>query len=167
MNYKAKKLEEKRREDILAAVPTFINRLLLYLNSGMVLEEALAQVALKYGNAGSGKDKNYFAVSVYELYVSSQQNRENFLNSFCVFSRDSRVKELSRVAGILADSRERGTEMWDKLAEEGEELWAERKRRAVEKMKLAESKMSFPLGLLLIALIIITAAPAMLQMYID
>ena len=57
--------------------------------------------------------------------------------------------------------------MWDKLADEGENLWAERKRIAMEKIRLSESKMSFPLGLLLIALILITAAPAMLQMYIN
>ncbi len=36
----------------------------------------------------------------------------------------------------------------------------------MERIKLSESKMSFPLGLLLTALILITAAPAMLQMYI-
>lgn len=57
--------------------------------------------------------------------------------------------------------------MWDRLAEEGERLWEERRRRAMEKIKIAESKMSFPLGIMLIALIIITAAPAMLQMYIN
>ena len=42
----------------------------------------------------------------------------------------------------------------------------QRKRAAMERIKLSESKMSFPLGLLLTALILITAAPAMLQMYI-
>ena len=89
-----------------------------------------------------------------------------------IFSRDSAVsaepvKELSRLAGILEDSRERGTDLWDKLASEGETIWAERRRRASEKIRLAESKMSFPLGLMMTALIIITAAPAMLQMYIN
>lgn len=58
-------------------------------------------------------------------------------------------------------------DLWDKLADEGEQLWRERKRTALEKIRLSESKMSFPLALLLIALILITAAPAMLQMYID
>ena len=77
------------------------------------------------------------------------------------------MKEFSRVSGILLDSRDRGTQMWDRLAEEGERLWEERRIRAMEKIKIAESKMSFPLGIMLIALIIITAAPAMLQMYIN
>ena len=65
-----------------------------------------------------------------------------------------------------SESRLSGADIWDKLARESEELWAERKRAAMERIKLSESKMSFPLGLLLTALILITAAPAMLQMYI-
>lgn len=166
MNSKEKKKAEKRREDIIAAVPTFINQLLLLLSSGMVLQEALETIASKYGEDGF-KGKNYFTSSVYAIYKETEENGGNFLNSLCEFGRTSRVKEFSRLTGILQDSRDRGTELWDKLAGEGEAIWAERRRRASEKIKLTESKMSFPLGLMMTALIIITAAPAMLQMYID
>lgn len=148
------------------AVPTFINQLLLLLSSGMVLQEAIAAIAVKYGEKDF-KDKNYFTSSVYELYKTSEENGDNLIRLFCQFGKDSHVKELSRLAGVLQDSRDRGTEMWDKLANEGELMWAERRRQAAEKIKLAESKMSFPLGLMMVALIIITAAPAMLQMYIN
>ena len=89
------------------------------------------------------------------------------MKSFCRFGNESKVKELSRVARILADGDARGTDMWNRLADEGEELWAERKRIAMERIRIAESKMSFPLGLILMGLVIITAAPAMMQMYID
>ena len=61
------------------------------------------------------------------------------------------------------ENQNRGTDLWDKLAEQSEMLWEERKRAAMRKIRLSESKMSFPLGILLIALIVITAAPAMLQ----
>lgn len=166
MNSKEKKRIEKRREDIMMTVPTFINQLLLLLSSGMVLQEALETIAKKYGEEDF-KGKNYFTSSVYELYREAEKNGDNFLKRFCSFSRTCQVKELSRLAGILEDSRERGTDLWDKLASEGETIWAERRRRASEKIRLAESKMSFPLGLMMTALIIITAAPAMLQMYID
>ena len=164
LNYRRKDAE-KRRDDIIMSIPTFINQLLLLLSSGMVLQEAMDKIALKYGEDGG--DKNYFTKSVYELYEVSKKNGDNFLNSFCKFGKESHVKEFSRVSGILLDSRDRGTQMWDRLAEEGERLWEERRRRAMEKIKIAESKMSFPLGIMLIALIIITAAPAMLQMYIN
>ena len=83
--------------------------------------------------------------------------------AFYNFSRFSNVKELTRVAALLMENRDRGTDLWEKLAEHGDALWAERKRSVMEKIRLTESKMSFPLGMLLISLIIITAAPAMMQ----
>ncbi len=165
LNSKEKKNLEMRREDIIMSVPTFINQLLLLLSSGMVLQEALKMIAVKYGE--EDKRKNYFAYSVYEIYRRTEENGEDFLKVFCNFGKESQVKELSRLARILQDSRERGTQLWDKLAKEGENLWAERRRRVTEKIRLVDSKMSFPLGLMMLALIIITAAPAMLQMYIN
>ena len=162
---KDRKKEAEREEDIIRALPTFINQLLLLLSSGMVLQEALATIAVRYGSEKTEK-VSYFRLSVYELYLGCEKNGQDFLQAFCDFSRGTRVRELTRLARILMDGRRRGSDLWDKLAEEGESLWAERRRRAGEKIRLAESKMSFPLALMMIALIIITAAPAMLQMYI-
>ena len=62
LNSKEKKNLEMRREDIIISVPTFINQLLLLLSSGMVLQEALKMIAVKYGE--EDKRKNYFAYSV-------------------------------------------------------------------------------------------------------
>ena len=162
---KDRKKEAEREEEIIKALPTFINQLLLLLSSGMVLQEALATVASRYGSEKTAPG-NYFRLSVYELYLNCEKNGQDLLQAFCDFSRGTRVRELTRLARILMDGRRRGSDLWDKLAEEGESLWAERRRRAGEKIRLAESKMSFPLALMMIALIIITAAPAMLQMYI-
>ena len=166
MTSKQKKLEEKRREEVVKELPSFINQLLLLMSSGMVLPEAVSVIAVKYGRLDE-KRKNSFTSAVYELYQSSVQSGENFLTAFCNFGRVSRIKELSKVAGIIDDGRERGNAIWDKLAAEGSEMWKIRKNMAIEKIRVSESKMSFPLGLLLAALIIITAAPAMLQMYIN
>ena len=162
---KDRRKEAQREEEIIKALPTFINQLLLLLSSGMVLQEALATVASRYGSEKTAPG-NYFRLSVYELYLNCEKNGQDLLQAFCDFSRDTRVRELTRLARILMDGRRRGSDLWDKLAEEGESLWAERRRRAGEKIRLAESKMSFPLALMMIALIIITAAPALLQMYI-
>lgn len=150
----------------MCALPSFINQILLLLNSGMVLQEALKYVAVHYKKLEDDR-KNTFILEYIKVYDDSLKTGESMIKGFYRLGRESRVKELSRVAGIIADSGRRGVNLWDKLADEGEELWEERKRNALERIRLSESKMSFPLGLLLIALILITAAPAMLQMYID
>lgn len=161
---KSKKKKDEKQEIILA-LPDFINQLLLMMNSGMVLQEAMTKVATNYMNKEC--EKNIFEIEFTKIYENTEKTGGDFIANFCKFGRESRVKELSRIARILADGCDKGIDVWTRLADEGEELWAERKRIALEKIKLSESQMSFPLAIMLIALIIVTAAPAMLQMYIN
>ncbi len=163
MKSKQKKQMEKNKHDIIVMLPDFINKMLLLMNSGAPAGEALCRIAEGYRQRSDAR-QNYFTLQLIKLYEASKQNGENIISAFCSFSRCSGVKELTRIAGILAENRDRGTDLWDKLAEQGEALWEERKRLAMTEIRLAESKMSFPLGILLMALIIMTAAPAMLQL---
>ena len=162
MKSEVKKVMEQNKEDILATLPTFINQLLLLMNSGLILQDAFYRIAENYTGMPENR-QNYFTREVKRIYHSSLKNNENVIVGFYNFSRFSNVKELTRVAALLMENRDRGTDLWEKLVEHSEILWNERKRRTMEKIRLTESKMSFPLGILLIALIIITAAPAMMQ----
>ena len=162
MKSKIKKTMEKNRNDIVMTLPGFINQLLLLMNSGVILSDAFCKIAEGYGNLDK-KRQNYFTNQVYNVYAASRSNGENVIYGFCKFARSSNVKELTRVSAILTENMNRGSDLWEKLAEQSEFLWEERKRAALGRIRISESKMSFPLGILLIALIMITAAPAMLQ----
>lgn len=144
------------------SLPGFINQLLLLMNSGVILQDAFCRIADGYGQLPEAR-QNYFTREIYNIYQSAAETGESVIPGFYRFGRFSGVKELTRVSNILMENRDKGTDLWEKLAEQSEALWAERKRLALERIRLAESKMSFPLGLLLLALIIITAAPAMMQ----
>ena len=74
-----------------------------------------------------------------------------------------KIKELTRITAMIADSKYKGTELGEKLSREGEYLWQRRIKIAEENAKLAELKLSLPLALQLLSLIIITAAPAVVQ----
>lgn len=165
MRYK-KKQEEKYKEEILLALPTFLNQLLLLLNSGVVLQEAVIKLAKSCGEAAE-ESKNAFSRGMSSALEESERSGENFLTVFCRFGRSTRIKEFSRICGIILDGGQKGVDMWEKLADESDELWKERKRVAMERMRVAESKLSFPLALMLVALLLVTAAPAMMQMYIN
>lgn len=153
---------EKNREDIIMTMPAFINQLLLLMNSGETAQDAFVRIAAGYG-ALPAERQNYFTREICLIAERAEKNGENVIVGFYGFSRFSGVKELTRAANILMENRDKGTDLWEKLAEQGEALWAERKRRALERIRIAESKMSFPLGIMLMSLIIITAAPAMMQ----
>lgn len=162
MKSDVKKIMEKNKEEIITTLPGFINQLLLLMNSGLILQDAFCHIAANY-TVMPEKRQNYFTREVARIYFDGKKNNENVIVAFYNFSRFSNVKELTRVAALLMENRDRGTDLWEKLAEHGDALWAERKRSVMEKIRLTESKMSFPLGMLLISLIIITAAPAMMQ----
>ena len=53
-------------------------------------------------------------------------------------------------------------ELTEKLQRESETLWINRKKNCEEKGKLAETKLTLPLMIFLIVLIVITVAPALL-----
>ena len=62
------------------------------------------------------------------------------------------------------DLDEDDSDVIESLARESRYLWDERKIVARESGKAIDTKMSYPLGLLLIVLIVITIAPALLKM---
>lgn len=79
------------------------------------------------------------------------------------YARDRKLAELSRLVSIVSESRDRGTDLREKLNVEGEILWEKRKRQAEEVGKLVDTKLALPLGMMLISLLMVTAAPALLQ----
>lgn len=158
-----KKEIEKRREEILKTLPNFLNQLLLLSESGLVLGEAFKKISLSYENLPE-ESKNYFTESIVDILKESNETNENVVILFHRFSRLSGVKELTRLGNTLIENKSKGLDLWDKLEAQNESLWETKKRKVMESIKIKESKMSFPLGILLVSLIIITAAPSFLQM---
>lgn len=165
MNSEQKKIKEQQaewQEVCITALPEFLSQLLLLLNSGMTLLTAFQRIAERY-DSFPGEQKNDFMKEICRIYKESRQTGENAVALFCQFSRSSGSRELARAAGIMAASLDTGADLWTELELQGKQLWESRKRLILEKIRIGESKMSFPLGLLMIALLLVTAAPAMLQ----
>ena len=74
------------------------------------------------------------------------------------------VKEMVRIATILTENERRGSDVIESLSRESEYLWDDRKIVARESGKMIDMKMTWPLSMLLILLIVITIAPALLNM---
>ena len=74
------------------------------------------------------------------------------------------IRELSRMVNLIRENRCAGSDLLEKLAAEGEALWLARKKRAEEKGRAAETKLAIPMSVTLLALVAVTAAPAMMQM---
>ena len=153
---------EARREDIVMTLPGFINQILLLIDSGLILSDAFRSIASEYDRLPDA-EKNSFTVKVSEIAADSGRTGVSVINGFYSYACGAGVKELTKTANYLYENKNRGTELWDSLSELSEDLWEERKRLCMEKIKKSELKMSFPLAIMLISLILMTSAPALMQ----
>ena len=148
---------------MIRQLPEFVNRLVLLLNAGLVLNSAFEKAAgeNKYPER-EGSD--YFYSRLRDIYISSKTANGSMHGEFKRFARESGVKELMRISNILGDNISKGVNLTEKLERESELLWINRKKSCEERGRLAETKLTLPLMIFLIVLMIITIAPALMEL---
>ena len=163
--------EAARRQSIVRGLPRFCNQLFLMMNAGMILSDAFEKITAAYKSRSDedASDEKESGLKYFEreLVAMNRKNKDKrdstaaILNEFAV---KNDVKEMIRIATILNENEKRGSDVIESLSRESRYLWDERKIVARESGKMIDTKMSYPLGILLILLIVITMAPAMLSM---
>jgi hypothetical protein len=152
------------RRSIIKDFPEFIDKLLLMLNAGLVVSAAISRIAADYEQRkGFGKPRQ-----LYEELAAIRQRVENTNASLSVelnrMAARSGVRELMRFASVVSDNIDKGSALAEKLKAEGELVWKLRKKDIEEAGRLAETKMILPMTMTLFVLILITMAPAVLDM---
>lgn len=160
MNSKKSKKRIKEKDAVIMALPNFTNQLLLLINCGMTVNEAFINISNKTLN---GKEDIEFYSKIASITKTAMESGGSPIKEFYGFCRQSKIKELSKLGSLLWENQHKGTDLRRFLKEQGDSLWEERKQLVMKNIKLSESKMSFPLGILLMTLIIITSAPAIMQ----
>lgn len=150
--------EKEARESVIRELPEFLHRLVLLLGAGVVLEPAFKRAMADVCGP------SYFAGQMLYIRRRAEETNAPLHTEFKAFAERSGVRELARIAGILGDNVERGTDLTVKLREESELLWFERKKQAEEKGRLAETKLTLPLAILLLVLVLVTVSPALFEM---
>ena len=161
--------EKKRRNSIIRGLPRFCNQLHLMMNAGMILSDAFELISENYAAAlKEGEDNNdssnYFESELARMHMKNPDRRKSSASIINEFAVENDVKEMIRIATILTENEKRGSDVIESLSRESRYLWDERKIVARESGKMIDTKMSYPLGILLVLLIVITMAPAMLSM---
>lgn len=161
----------RMKASILRDLPELMNKLVLLLNAGLVVSRVMEKIAedyQQYSHWEEGKknppDHHYLYHELYRIKERSQRTNTSMIKEFQAFAQRSGVRELIRLAAMLADNVNKGSALSEKLETESMLLWIGRKKRAEEKGKTVETKLVFPLALLLLVLIIITVAPALAEM---
>ena len=164
-------METSRRQSILRGLPRFCNQLFLMMNAGMILSDAFERITSAYAMRNDAEEEDgkqdagkYFERELAALNMKNRDRRESTAGMLNEFAVKNDVKEMIRIATILNENEKRGSDVIESLSRESRYLWDERKIVARESGKMIDTKMSYPLGILLVLLIVITMAPAMLSM---
>lgn len=159
-------LEQQRRlqrESVMRQLPEFVNRLVLLLNAGLVLTSAFEK-SVEESFVEDSKGDDYFYGKLREIYVLCTTTNASMHVEFRKMAKESGIRELMRVSNIISDNIRKGVELTGKLQAESELLWISRKKSCEENGRLAETKLTLPLMIFLMVLIIITVAPALMEL---
>lgn len=160
---KIKLTEKEAHESIIIELPEFLNKLVLLLNAGLVLTSAFDKILENREKRGE-EEKSYFYSQLMQIGRSMRETNGSMVLELKSFAGRSGVREFTRVTNIIADNASKGAELVEKLQGESELLWLTKKKLAEEKGRIAETKMTFPLMILLLILIMVTTAPALMEM---
>lgn len=155
---------KKQKELIKKDFPDFINKLVLLLNAGLVVSSAISRIVTDYKNYASIKNEKALYEELYEINRKVKESNASMTAELKNFAQRSGVKEVMRFASIVAENINKGSILAEKLEAEGAILWKSRKGRAEELGKLAETKLTFPLVILLGVLVMIIISPALMEM---
>ena len=157
---KPDKTAAEERRSIMRGLPRFCNQLYLMMNAGLILSDAFDTISTGYE---TNKNCSSFERDLVELRDATDGHRISTAQVINEYAVKHDVKELIRIAAILTENEKRGSDVVESLERESRYLWDERKTVARECGKAIDTRMSYPLGLLLILLIVITMAPALMN----
>ena len=143
-------MKEKKPEYDVAGL---VLELVLYLNAGMVMTAAVGEISRR--ERGSEIFRK-----VAEIKRRSDASNLPFAAELYSFARTSGDREFMRIAMLILDHSGRGSELAEKLETERQRLWDSRLARARTRAGEADTKLSLPLMLLLVSLVVICIAPA-------
>ena len=154
---------KEMRQAIIMGMPRFSNQLLLMMNAGMILSDAIERISSSYRMLGD----DHMGLFEREMAALADRNMDHRISTASLINElatSYNVKELMRISTILMENERRGSDVIDNLERESRYLWDDRKIIARERGKMIDTKMSYPLAILLLLLIVITMAPALMNL---
>ena len=151
------------RKRVNEGLPRFVNQLIMLMNSGMILSDSIKMISDSYRIIPI-EDRTTFEQMIIDTDDKYSKDRMSQASRIFELARETNVKELIRIAAILSENEKRGSDIAGNLERESSFLWEDRKIVAKERGKIIDTKMSYPLAILLLMLIVITMAPAMMSM---
>lgn len=151
-----------RREDIRHALPDLIDLLVVGVESGLSLDQALGEAARGLASVHPELTEE---LHVYALETSAGTGRSEALRNL---GRRTGELEVRRFASLLIQTERFGTGVARVLRTQARAMRVQRRQRAEELARQIAVKMIFPIFFLIMpSTLLVTAGPAMLYLFVD
>ena len=150
----------KRRQRINAGLPDFLDLLVISVESGLSLEQGIADTAHDLRRA---HPDIHDEVSVFQLEVQAGTHRSDALRNL---STRTREPEMRKLTSLLIQADRFGTSVSKILRTQARYMRTRRRHRAEELAHKVGVKMIFPIFFLIMpSMFLVTAGPALLMIF--
>jgi len=147
---------ERRHLQIAIDMPDFTNKILILSGAGMTIRAAL----LKISHEMAADTPLYEELAHTVQMLENGATDETALDWLSVRCNTPQMRRFTSV--ILQNSKRGGSDVVGALQEIGREQWSERKEAAKRVSEEADTKLLFPMILMLASVILMTVAPAVM-----
>ena len=146
---------EARQEELALAYPSFLARLTLLAQTGMPIRQIFARLS---------KEKNGVVYEEVRRTFREMESGMTQTEALERFGKRTRLPQYKKCAALLAQNIRRGTgELITALGQESENAFEEQKAAARRKAEEAQTKLLFPMLLMLSVVMILILVPAWLS----
>ena len=157
-DYELKKKIAQRNLFMRLDFPDFLNKLTLLINAGMTITKAWEKIVL------NNQKQTPFYEEVAAVMQDIHRGKPEF-QAFEDFARRCRVPEITRFTAVVLQNMKKGSsELVPILRLQANECWEMRKNAAKRLGEEASTKLLLPMMLMFIAILLITATPAILAL---
>ncbi len=160
----AEKEVKKYRSGITGYFPPFIDKFVLLLNSGLTVMTAMEKMADDCERQSAYDRKNLLAAEVSEIGRRVKNLNSSIVKEWREFAGRTSISEIMRFSTIIEENLNKGSALADKLESESNLLREKEKKSVQERIRMIDSKLTMPMILMLFSLVLVTVAPAMMQM---
>ncbi len=160
----AEKEVKQYRSGIIRYFPPFIDKFVLLLNSGLTVMSAMEKMANDCEQQAAYDNHNLLAAEVSEIGRRVKNFNSSIVKEWREFAGRTSINEIMRFSTIIEENLNKGSALADKLESESNLLREKEKKAVQERIRMIDSKLTMPMILMLFSLVLVTVAPAMMQM---
>jgi len=148
----------ERKKSIQMDFPDFLNKLTLLVNAGMTVSKAWEKVVVDSKQKGAMYEE--LAAAMSDIRAGKSEYR-----AYEEFAKRCRTPEITRAVSIILQNLKKGnSELVSVLRVYANECWEMRKNTAKKLGEEASTRLLAPMMLMLVAILLIVAAPAAISL---